>query len=648
MQIKKNILLTTSAAPDQSPFSTSEKRPPLGIGFLISVLRNAGHNVFFIDNYLRPTNFLERNFLQKNNINYIGIYANTICFRDTLKMLYKIEYLRKINKWNGEIFVGGPHTSVCPETIPKFVDYIVQGEGEQAVLDIVEGKVNKGIVKYPRIKNLDELPSPAWDYFINLPYNWSGDWWSKEQPVFTMNTSRGCPFNCSFCSVKSIWGKEYTYFSAERIIDDIIYLIKKYGAKGIYFREDNFTLNKKRLEKFCDLIFKKNIKISWACESRIDTLTEDLIKIMKKAGLKGLYLGIESGSQKILNFLKKGITVEQIKNAFNILNKHNIKTAASIIVGTPNENLEDIQQTLNLIKEIKPTIVWYNVFVGIPDSELYRYTIKNKLYEFIDDRGLVYLKGHNSRVKFWYSNLWDAKIPLNLNSPEVSVVMPVHNDEKYLSEAIQSILKQTYNNFEFIIIDDASTDNSFEIMKQFDDPRIKILRNPKKLGIAKSLNKAIEIAKGKYIARMDADDISLPHRIEKQLEFLTKYNYSLIGSYFYKIDEDGNIIQLVKVFTSDKYLKQNLLKQNWFCHGSVMFKKESFWELGGYDIRYKYAQDYDLWLKFSENYKIGNVPEPLYCWRENINSISSRKKEEQMYFAIMAIQESKKRQPCYI
>ncbi|GAG83593.1 unnamed protein product [marine sediment metagenome] len=200
------VLLTTSAAPAQSPFSTAEKRIPLGIGFLISVLRNAGHKVSFIDNYLRPTDFLEGSYIEENGFDFIGIYANTICFRDTLRMLYKLEHLRCTRRWGGKIIVGGPHTAVAAHTIPDFVDYIVQGEGEQAILDIVDGKVTERIVSYPRVENLNVLPMPAWDYFVNLPYNWSVDFF-QDKPVFTMNTSRGCPFGCTFCSVGSIWGR---------------------------------------------------------------------------------------------------------------------------------------------------------------------------------------------------------------------------------------------------------------------------------------------------------------------------------------------------------------------------------------------------------------------------------------------------------
>ena len=117
-----NILLTTSAAPLTAPVSTDEKTPPLGLGFLISVLRNAGHKVFFIDNYLKPSNFLETDYLTENQIDYVGIYANTICYRGTLQMLNEMQRMREEGKWRGKIIVGGPHTLATPETIPEFVD----------------------------------------------------------------------------------------------------------------------------------------------------------------------------------------------------------------------------------------------------------------------------------------------------------------------------------------------------------------------------------------------------------------------------------------------------------------------------------------------------------------------------------------------
>lgn len=636
------VLLTTSAAPSQSPFSTTEKRPPLGLGFLIAVLRNAGHKVFFIDNYLSPSNFLETDYLQRNDIDYVGIYANTICFRDTRRMLHKLEYLRQTGRWRGKIIVGGPHTSVALETIPPFVDFVVQGEGEQALLDIVEGRAAQRVVKCRRLSNLDDLPMPAWDYFIHQPYNWGGDWFPGT-PVFTMNTSRGCPFHCTFCSVGSIWGRKYTCFSAPRVVADVEYLIKTYGAQGIYFREDNFTVNRERTEKFCHLLLNKGIKMAWACETRVDSLDRDLVALMQRAGLCALYFGVESGSQKILDLLKKGITPEQTRTAFRWCREFGIKTAASVIVGVPGETPQDLQQTLALIKDIKPTVTWYNVFVGIPRSPLYRQVLENRLHEFIDDRGLVYLQGHDQRVKDFYGGQWDASIPICKNAqgeiadPQISVVMSVYNGAAYLEAAINSILEQTYTNFELIVINDASTDKTSEILEKFDDCRVRVITNSENLGLTKSLNLGINAARGKYIARMDADDLSLPHRLEVQRQFLKDHpDYALVGSSYYQIDAQGQIRSLIRVLTGDEELRAGLRQQNWFGHGSVMMRKEAWEKLGGYDERFKYAQDYDLWLRLSENFKIANLEEPLYYWRATVDCISQSKIKEQEYFAGLA------------
>ncbi len=398
-----NILLTTSAAPEKSPFSTKEKRPPLGLGFLISLLRSKGHKIFFIDNYLNPSNFIEEGYLQKNKIDFVGIYANTICYRDTLRMFREIENLRAKKEWSGKIIVGGPHTSIALDSIPDSVDYVVQGEGERAIIDIMENQNKERVIRRERIEDLDILPFQPWDIFSKLPYDYNCQWLDVE-PVFTMNTSRGCPFNCSFCSVGSLWGKGYTCFSVERILNEINYLVKNFGAKAVYFREDNFTLSRQRTIDFCERVLKENMKINWACETRVDSLNdEEMVKLMADSGCKAVYLGIESGSQKTLDNLNKGINVEQIEKAINLCKKHKIRTYCSLIVGVPGETYKDYLLTVKLMNKLKPFSYSFNIFVGIPDSPLYNYILKNKLYEYIDDLGLVYLPGFDVKTKFFYN-----------------------------------------------------------------------------------------------------------------------------------------------------------------------------------------------------------------------------------------------------
>ena len=450
-----NILFTTSAAPRISPFFTREKRPPLGLGSLMSVARNAGHKIFFIDNYLKPSNFIEKGYLKKNRIDYVAIHTNTICYRDTLRMFKKIENLRKKGVWKGKIIVGGPHTSVALETIPEFVDYIVQGEGEKAVLEIIDGKASSKVIRKERIKDLDFLPFEPWDIFSKLPYDYTCPWMNIK-PVFTMNTSRGCPFNCSFCSVGSIWGKQYTYFSADRIISEIEYLIRDYGAKGIYFREDNFTLNLKRTEDFCERLLQKNIRIHWACETRVDNLSEDLIKLMSTAGCKAFYLGIESGSQKILDNINKQITVEQIENAIDWCKKYDIRTYCSLITGLPGETYKDYLTTNELMEKLKPCAYAFNVFVGIPKSSLYKHILDNNLYEYIDDIGLVYSPGYAIKAKFFYGMEskrlvdYEFKQQTDYDKQLLKELYRIESEKKIVSSipnSILNILRKTKNIF---------------------------------------------------------------------------------------------------------------------------------------------------------------------------------------------------------
>ena len=221
--------------------------------------------------------------------------------------------------------------------------------------------------------------------------------------------------------------------------------------------------------------------------------------------------------------------------------------------------------------------------------------------------------------------------------PKVSVLMSVYNGEAYLERSITSILSQTYRDFEFLIFNDASTDSTEAILKNVHDPRIKVITNTVNLGLTRSLNKGIGIARGKYIARMDADDLSLPFRFEIQVGFLDSHpEYAILGSSYLLIDQEGRTLSLVKVPVDDSQIRENLLKQNCFGHGSVMMRREAVQRVGGYDERFKCSQDYELWLRIVEAFKASNIEEALYCWRLSNDSISKMNEWEQKYYASLA------------
>lgn len=211
--------------------------------------------------------------------------------------------------------------------------------------------------------------------------------------------------------------------------------------------------------------------------------------------------------------------------------------------------------------------------------------------------------------------------------PEISVIMSVYNGERFLANSIESVLNQTFTNFEFLIIDDCSTDKSAEIIRQYSttDNRIKYLKNKQNIGLTKSLNKALQIAQGKYIARMDADDISLPERFRKQYNFLEKnQNTFLIGGWAIKIDEKAIETDVMKTRTSFNQLKKWLPKMNSFIHSTIMFRHEKniF-----YREKFVYAQDYDFYLNLlSQNKMLCNLPEILIKYRETSDSISIKNK----------------------
>jgi glycosyltransferase involved in cell wall biosynthesis len=222
-----------------------------------------------------------------------------------------------------------------------------------------------------------------------------------------------------------------------------------------------------------------------------------------------------------------------------------------------------------------------------------------------------------------------AKQNQEIRSPLVSVVMSAYNCEKYVAESIESILSQTFTNFEFIIINDGSTDDTLRIIKKYKDPRI-ILISRENRGLVYSLNEGISIARGKYIARQDADDISTKNRLALQYDLAEKNEAVLVGSSFEVIGNKGDYISMQATPISDRSLKRALYVRNPFAHGSTMFLRESFMSAGSYSSAVGPAEDYDLWLKLSRLGRLVASKEILYRWRANHLGISYTKSEQQI------------------
>jgi glycosyltransferase involved in cell wall biosynthesis len=211
-----------------------------------------------------------------------------------------------------------------------------------------------------------------------------------------------------------------------------------------------------------------------------------------------------------------------------------------------------------------------------------------------------------------------------LNNPKITVLMPVYNAEAFLNEAIDSILAQTFTDFEFLIINDGSTDASREIILSYNDQRIRFVENERNLRLIATLNKGIDISFGKYIARMDADDISHPERLNTQFEFMeSNLDIGLCGAWFQTFSY-GEKKQTVRYQTEDYNIRIKHLYQIHLSHGTCMIRKEVLKRNNLYfNQEFLHAEDYELWTRISEFSKLANIPQVLYKVRNNINSVSN-------------------------
>lgn len=220
-----------------------------------------------------------------------------------------------------------------------------------------------------------------------------------------------------------------------------------------------------------------------------------------------------------------------------------------------------------------------------------------------------------------------------MSNPLVTVLMPVYNGEKYLREAIESILNQTYNNIEFLIINDGSTDKSLEIIKSYEDSRIRLINNEKNLNLTYTLNKGIKLANGKYIARMDCDDISVDKRIEREVEFLeANIEVGIVGTRFVVINRNGKKLKDINHPLTDETIKILLSIICPLAHGSVMVRRDIFEKNLYGSIEYSAIEDYELWIRISKLTKMHNISEKLFKYRiygESYTNTKAKKMENQ-------------------
>jgi len=364
--------------------------PPLGLAYIASMLRQ-NHEVKIIDsNILNYTLEDVEKELQSFNPDIVGITSVTPSIYEAYKVA---ETAKKVNE-DCTVVLGGPHATFMPKRTMeecKYIDVIVKGEGEETTKELIENiekgaslnevkgitfrEENEIIDSEPRpfIKNIDEIPFPSRDLLPMHLYQVNGVKYT------TMLTSRGCPFKCSFCSSSRLFGGYWRGRSPENVLEEMKIVYEKYRIRNIEFMDDTFTLNQERAEEICDGIIKEGWDISWGASSRVDTLSKKLVEKMKKAGCWILFLGIESGSQKILDTIGKRITLEQVKKAVKILKDAEIQVLGSFIIGFLQDTTETIKETIKFAKSLNLDYAEFSILTPYPGTPIFDYAKKNNM-----------------------------------------------------------------------------------------------------------------------------------------------------------------------------------------------------------------------------------------------------------------------------
>ena len=396
------ILLMTTAPPENGAWILGKKLPPIGLMYVASALEKAGFEVQMLDNYLmkKPTQEVAE-LVAKTQPAIVGITCGSATYPRTVETAKAI----KATKPDCKIVVGGWHASYMPDSLlanPE-IDYVVMGEGERAIAQlataITSGKEaqaltipgvacrKKGnIIKNPPqfIENMDEIPYPARHLLPLELYDRTIEFLDAK-PADVMSISRGCVFNCGFCETRKLWGNICRGFSPKRVIGEIQDLKQRYGTRGIYFINDNFTLRKEATTEICKLMIEQKLDLEWVCDTRVDLVNNELLALMSRAGCKTIWFGVESASPRVLKRIGRNTTPEQVEAAFKLCKKNGIKTACSFMLGLPEETLADMEASLKFAKKLNPDWCQFNTFIAYPDSKLYNELLESGKYTKLDE-----------------------------------------------------------------------------------------------------------------------------------------------------------------------------------------------------------------------------------------------------------------------
>ncbi|PWB49679.1 MAG: B12-binding domain-containing radical SAM protein [Candidatus Methanoperedenaceae archaeon] len=364
--------------------------PPLGIASIAAYLKSKGFDAELLDMQALLMDEHElANKLLEIRPDVVGITAMTTTFPSALRAS---KITRKALP-DAKVVLGGVHPTIEPGTTleSRYVDFVVRGEGEvvmeQLMTELEKGgnisqieglsyKHNGEVIlksKSPLV-DINSLPMPDYGSFpVNeyIKHNQS----LRDIRCISVLATRGCPYPCSFCAVKETMGVRWRAKSPEKVVDELEYLKNKYDLEGFWFKDSILNMNRKWTSQFCEEIIKRKLDIIWQCNTRVDLIREEELKLMVKAGLTELDLGIETGSPDSLKTLKKKVTIQQTKEAVRLAKKY-VKVFGFFMIGIPGETIDDVKMTFELAKELELDRSTWSIFQPLPGSELYESSLK--------------------------------------------------------------------------------------------------------------------------------------------------------------------------------------------------------------------------------------------------------------------------------
>ncbi len=360
---------------------------PIYLSYLAAIVRKDGYPVEFLDAILEELGveeFGRRVAEIAPDIAVLESSTPSINFD-----LQSVAAIKKYSPTTRTVLVGSHPTVFHRDLIREnpALDAVCRGEYDYTVRDLVrasapgrdwsevegityraggEARVNPD---RPLIENLDEIPFPARD-LVESPFYRQGTFRGKK--CTTVITSRGCPYQCIYCLwPNTLYGHKFRARSAENVVAELEECVGRYGIDEVYFDDDSMALDRERMLKICRLIVERGVKFEWISQCRVSSMDEEVMRAMKAAGCRYIRFGVESGSPRILKIIKKGITREQVREAFRLARKVGIRTQAFFLFGVPGENQESIRETINFAQEIKADSAQFAVVIPHPGTELY-------------------------------------------------------------------------------------------------------------------------------------------------------------------------------------------------------------------------------------------------------------------------------------